>query len=214
MRKSVLLCSVALVLAGCTESPPHYVYPPQYEAPMAPQPARPVQPPSYVAPRAPHTSKPLDQGALTAKNVGDYIDNEEREMRADLRGSGVGITRPGDRIALLLRSDFIFAPNSRNLTSRAAQIVAAIAAILVKYDSTLLTVNGYTDTTGSPDRDVLLSQERADAVARALIDAGVDSRRIAVHGLGATHLKIPTGPNVAEPRNRRVEILIAPRMAT
>lgn len=214
MQKSALLCAAALVLAGCTESPPHYLYPSPYEAPMAPQPARPAPPPSYTAPRAPRATKPLGLGALTAKNVGGYIDNEERELRTDLRGSGVGISRPGDQIALLLRSDFIFAPNSRTLTSRSAQIIAAIAAILVKYDSTLLTVNGYTDTTGSPDRDVQLSQERADAVAKALIEAGVDPKRIAVHGLGATHLKIPTGPNVAEPRNRRVEILIAPRMAT
>lgn len=214
MQKSVLLCSAVLVLAGCTETPPHYSYPPPYEAPMAPQPARPVQPPSYTAPKAPRAAKPLALGALTAKNVGLYLDNEERELRADLRGSGVGIGRPGDLITVLLRSDFIFAPNSHNLTPRSAQIIAAIAAVLVKYDSTLLTVNGYTDTTGTPDRDVQLSQERADAVARALIEAGVDSRRIAVHGLGATHLKIPTGANVAEPRNRRVEILIAPRMAT
>ncbi len=207
----ILLCIIALVVAGCTETPPHYSYPPPAEAPMAPQPLRPA--PAYVAPTPPRAVKPLGMGVLTAKNVGGYMDGEERELRADLRGSGVGVTRPGDEIALYLRSDILFAPNSSNLTERSAQSLSAIAAVLVRYDSTLVTVNGYTDTLGAPDRAIALSQERADAVAQALRDAGIDARRIVTHGLGATHLKIPTGPNVGEPRNRRVEILITPRMA-
>ncbi len=201
-------CSLS---AGCAETP-HYSYPPPSEAPMAPQPARPA--PVYVAPTPPpRPVKPLGVGALTAKNVGGYMDGEERELRADLRRSGVGISRPGDEITLYLRSDILFAPNSQHLTARSAQILSAIAAVLIKYDSTFLTVNGYSDTMGPPDRAIQLSQERADAVAQALKEAGIDARRIVTHGLGATHLKIPTGPNVSEPRNRRVEILIQPRMA-
>ncbi|MGB8363510.1 MAG: OmpA family protein [Rhizomicrobium sp.] len=212
MRKVILFCTMVLAVAGCAETPPHYSYPPPSAAPMAPQPARPA--PVYVAPTPPPRSvKPLGMGALTAKNVGGYMDGEERELRADLRRSGVGISRPGDEITLYLRNDILFAPNSQNLTARAAQILSAIAAVLAKYDSTLLTVNGYSDTAVAPDRAIALSQEHAAAVAQALKDVGIDARRIVTHGLGATHLKIPTGPNVGERRNRRVEILIEPRMA-
>jgi outer membrane protein OmpA-like peptidoglycan-associated protein len=192
-----------LLLCGCTQAP-HYSYPPPSEAPVAPQPQRPA--PAYVAP--PLVAKPLGQGVLTARNAGPYIDGEERELRASLRGSGVGIIRPGDEIALYLRNDIVFANDA--LTPRAQQIVAAIAAIVAKYDSTAVSVNGYMDTLGAPDRAIAISQNNADAVARALREAGVAGSRITVHGLGANRLKIPTGPNVAEPRNRRVEIVLSP----
>jgi len=211
MRKIVLCCMVTAALAGCTE-PTHYSYPPPYEAPVAPQP-RPMPPPNYVAPTpTPRSVKPLNAGLLTDKNVGAYMDGEERELRVGLRGSGVGVSRPGDAVTLFLRSDILFAPNSIELTPRAAQILSAIAAVTAKYDSTYLVVNGYTDTAGPNDRNLELSQKRAEAVARALGEAGVDAHRISAHGFGSQFLKIPTGPNVSEPRNRRVEILITPKM--
>ncbi len=34
------------------------------------------------------------------------------------------------------------------------------------------------------------------------------SAAIAIAGFGETHLLVPTGPNVREPQNRRVEIII------
>jgi outer membrane protein OmpA-like peptidoglycan-associated protein len=151
---------------------------------------------------------------LTARNVGGYMDGEEHDLRTDLRGSGVGVSRPGDEIALTLRGDILFVANSSALTARSQQLLSVIAAILAKYDSTQLTVNGYTDAAGNADRNLALSQERADAVAKALEAGGVDAHRIAAHGLGAAHPKIPTGPNASEPRNRRVEIVITPRLAT
>jgi outer membrane protein OmpA-like peptidoglycan-associated protein len=214
MRKTLLFCAVAIALSACAEPKP-YSYPPLYEAPLAPPQRRPPPPsPHYVAPTpVARNVKPLGLGPLTDKNVGLYMDGEEREMRAGLRGSGVGVGRPGDSILLLLRSDVLFARDSTNLSSRGAQILSEIAAVAEKYDSTVITANGYTDTADPPDRDMQVSQERADAVAKALVAAGIDAHRVAAHGLGATHLKIPTGPNKSEPRNRRVEILIAPKMA-
>jgi outer membrane protein OmpA-like peptidoglycan-associated protein len=212
MRKIVVLCASALAMTAC--GPTHYSYPPTYEAPMAPQPTpRPAPPPSYTAPTPPpRTVKPLAVGALTAQNVGGYIDNEERELRVDLRGSGVLVSRPGDAITLLIRADLLFAPGATTPSPRAMQVLYAIASVAAKYDSTVLTVNGYTDTVGPSDRNLQLSQARADAVAKALASSGVDPHRITSYGFGDTRLKIPTGPGKPEPRNRRVDILITPKM--
>lgn len=213
MRKTILL-GAALILSACTTEAPRYVYPPPSEAPMAPPMPRPAPPPPYVAPTPqPKTVKPLGIGLLTAKNVGNYMDGEERELRADLKGSGVGVSRPGDEIGLYLRADLLFGRESARLSPRAQQIVAAIAAVLMKYDSTLLAVNGFSDTTGTPEQEAKVSEERAGAVSRALVALGVDPGRVVTRGFGATHLKIPTGSNVSEPRNRRVEIVITPKMA-
>ena len=94
------------------------------------------------------------------------------------------------------------------LTTRARQIIheAAVGSTHVQY--TQIAVNGYTDTSGSAKYNMGLSIRRADAVAAELVRDGVPKSAIAIHGFGETHLLVPTGPNVREPQNRRVEIII------
>ena len=94
------------------------------------------------------------------------------------------------------------------LTNRARQIIqqAAENSTHVKY--TQIKVNGYTDTSGPARYNQKLSIRRAQAVAVELVRDGVPKNVIAIKGFGETHLLVPTGPNVREPQNRRVEIII------
>ena len=73
---------------------------------------------------------------------------------------------------------------------------------------TRIAVNGYTDTSGTPGYNQKLSIRRADAVAGELVRDGVPRNVISIQGFGETHLLVPTGANVREPQNRRVEIVI------
>ena len=54
----------------------------------------------------------------------------------------------------------------------------------------------------------LLSLRRANNVAAQLVADGVSKNDIVIKGFGETHLLVPTGPNVREPQNRRVEIIL------
>lgn len=94
------------------------------------------------------------------------------------------------------------------LTERARQIVAEAAANSTKVQFTQIEVNGYTDTSGTPRYNQGLSMRRAQSVAAELVKDGVPREAIAIHGFGETHLLVPTGANVREPQNRRVEIII------
>jgi len=76
------------------------------------------------------------------------------------------------------------------------------------YDHSAVQVTGFTDTVGPFDRNIAISQSRAKTVADGLVSDGVDSERVSSQGYGATHLKIATGPDRAEPRNRRIEIRV------
>jgi outer membrane protein OmpA-like peptidoglycan-associated protein len=95
-----------------------------------------------------------------------------------------------------------------DLTARARQIVAEAAANSTKVQYTRLEVNGYTDTSGTPQYNQGLSIRRAQSVAAELVRDGVPKSAISIQGFGETHLLVATGPGVREPQNRRVEIII------
>ncbi len=98
--------------------------------------------------------------------------------------------------------------DSASLTDRARQIVAQAAQASTRVTYTKIQVNGYTDTSGTPQYNQGLSVRRAQAVAAQLVADGVPRTAIAIAGFGETHLLVPTAQGVREPQNRRVEIVI------
>ncbi|MFL5297546.1 MAG: OmpA family protein, partial [Phenylobacterium sp.] len=63
---------------------------------------------------------------------------------------------------------------------------------------------GHTDATGSADRNLLLSEQRAEAVKAFLVKQGVDAARLQTKGMGSQDLAVPEAPEAAA--NRRVEV--------
>ena len=64
-----------------------------------------------------------------------------------------------------------------------------------------------TETSGPESYNMALSLRRTNAVKDALVRDGVPPQAITVIGKGETQLLVPTGDNVREPQNRRVEIV-------
>ncbi|OYV32350.1 MAG: hypothetical protein B7Z81_12890 [Acidocella sp. 20-61-6] len=95
-----------------------------------------------------------------------------------------------------------------NLTPRADQVIAQAASDSRGQTVTKLEVSGYTDTSGTAPYNMGLSERRAKAVAAQLVADGVPASEIEIHAYGETHLLVPTGPDVREPQNRRVEIVL------
>lgn len=215
MRKAMIFAAGLSVLAGCSTPPAsHYDYPPAYTPPPPQTNYAPYRPPARPPEVVVHNVKPIGAGVLTAQKVEAYTDTEEAELRAGLHGSGAIVGRLGNDLLINMKSDALFDTGSAGFAGRASEIFAAVSTVVRKYDSTQLQVNGYTDTSGSPEHNLQLSQARAGAIAKALTDDGVDAHRINARGFGEKGLKIPTGSGVNESRNRRIEIRITPRMAT
>lgn len=96
-----------------------------------------------------------------------------------------------------------FQERSAQLDGSAQAVVAQVAARATAEPSSTVEVLGYTDSAGSPTADVALSQQRAQAVANALIANGVAPSRLLCSGQGQTN----ANPGLA---SRRVEIIIGP----
>ncbi len=69
-------------------------------------------------------------------------------------------------------------------------------------------VIGHTDTVGTDAFNDSLSRQRGEVVRKALLARGIKAESIVVVGRGKREPVVPTADNVAEPRNRRVEILV------
>jgi outer membrane protein OmpA-like peptidoglycan-associated protein len=89
--------------------------------------------------------------------------------------------------------------------------VATLPRIFESYKerhSTDVSIIGHTDTTGDSAANLRLGQARAEQIAKMIQALGVDRTYIFTESHGANDLLVPTKENVAEPRNRRVEVIV------
>jgi len=116
------------------------------------------------------------------------------------------VTRTAKEIDYELLDRVLFRTDSADLSEHAGQVVQALAEEARHHPGSAIVVDGYTDTTGTAEHNLDLSQARAKTVADALMSQGVNGRRIETHGYGETRLAVPTPDQVSEPRNRRVVV--------
>jgi outer membrane protein OmpA-like peptidoglycan-associated protein len=95
-----------------------------------------------------------------------------------------------------------------NLSAQALTTIKQAAGAYKQKGNARITATGHTDTSGTEAYNMALSLRRANAVKDALVREGVPATAIAVVGRGEQGLLVQTGPNVREPQNRRVEIVI------
>ncbi|RCS24432.1 cell envelope biogenesis protein OmpA [Phyllobacterium salinisoli] len=149
-------------------------------------------------------------GALGGGAIGNYMDRQEAELRAQLQGTGVSVTRNGDQIILNMPSNITFDTDQDAVKSQFYPTLNSVAIVLRKFNQSLVDVYGHTDSTGSASHNLQLSQRRAQSVANYLGSQGIDQRRFAVTGFGATQPIVTNATEAGRAQNRRVEIQISP----
>ncbi|MBW8447223.1 MAG: OmpA family protein [Arenimonas sp.] len=152
-------------------------------------------------------------GALAGGAIGNYMDNQEAELRAQLQGTGISVTRMGDRIILNMPSNITFATDQDQVIPQFYPTLNSVAIVLRKFEKTLIDVNGHTDSTGSVAHNEALSERRAMSVASYLNSQGVDPRRVSALGFGPSQPIASNATADGRAQNRRVEIQISPLKA-
>ena len=101
-----------------------------------------------------------------------------------------------------------FDQGSTELTPASRSDFSAVVAAVRESASVDTSVVGHSDTAGNARANMELTLRRALAVGALLVAAGIDPGALDITSHGETNLLVPTGDNVAEPRNRRVEVTV------
>ncbi len=149
-------------------------------------------------------------GALAGGAVGAYMDVQEAKLRDQLQGTGVSVTRLGDDLVLNMPGNVTFDVGRSDLQHSFAPVLDSVALVLKEYDKTLIDVTGHTDSTGSEDLNMKLSQRRADSVANYLSSVGVQSMRVVTEGYGPHYPVADNSTTTGRQANRRVELVLKP----
>ncbi len=153
-------------------------------------------------------------GGIAGGMIGSYMDRQEQELRQALANvEAASIQREQNILAVTFRSDVLFDVNSAVLKPGAYDEIDRVAYVLKKYPQTMIRIEGHTDSTGSEQYNQMLSERRAMAVRDALVQRGVDPRRIQVIGFGESKPIATNQTEAGRQLNRRVTIVIIPQQA-
>ena len=101
-----------------------------------------------------------------------------------------------------------FVEGKDEFTEESRQLVDKLFAEIARRPVPDVLIIGHTDTRGTDAYNDALSLQRAEVVRAALIKRGIAAQNISVAGRGKREPIVATADGVAEPRNRRVEILV------
>ncbi|MDU8499659.1 OmpA family protein [Pseudomonas syringae] len=148
-------------------------------------------------------------GAASA-GYGYYADKQEAALRASMANTGVEVQRQGDQIKLIMPGNITFATDSSAIASSFYSPLNNLANSLKQFNQNNIEIVGYTDSTGSRQHNMDLSQQRAQSVATYLTSQGVDQSHLSVRGAGPDQPIASNADVNGRAQNRRVEVNLKP----
>ena len=95
-------------------------------------------------------------------------------------------------------NEYVLLPQSENELIRVADIIKA--------RNIRVEISGHTDSTGDPNKNMVLSKQRAESVRSFLIKQGCNASLLIAKGYGATHPIADNDTDEGRQQNRRVEL--------
>jgi outer membrane protein OmpA-like peptidoglycan-associated protein len=118
-------------------------------------------------------------------------------------------TRDTARGLIVNMSDVLFDFNQATLKPGTKEKLARVSGILLAYPSLHLSVEGHTDSIGTPEYNMKLSQRRADAVREYLVSNNINAANIQAVGLGEANPVASNSTAQGRQQNRRVEMVVS-----
>jgi outer membrane protein OmpA-like peptidoglycan-associated protein len=149
--------------------------------------------------------------AQQARSAAEQSEREKAQLRDQLRAQLDTIleTRETARGLVVNVSDVLFDFDSANLKPGAREKVARIAGILQSHPDLKIQVEGHTDSVGSDDYNLRLSERRAESVRASLVQQGIAREVVGTAGFGESKPVATNGTAAGRQQNRRVEIVVS-----
>jgi outer membrane protein OmpA-like peptidoglycan-associated protein len=140
----------------------------------------------------------------------EAIKKERDELAGMLKGalSSVAETTETARGVIVSLSGILFDVGKATLKPASQLSVAKLAGILMVFPNMNLSIEGYTDSTGSADLNMRLSMDRARGVYEFLMTQGISNARMKYQGFGPENPVAPNDTEANRARNRRVEVVL------
>lgn len=146
------------------------------------------------------------QRAEVSRKEADEAGERARQLQAQVAELQAKQTERG---LVLTLGDVLFDTGKAKLKGGAMRTIDQLTGFLNQYPERTLLIEGHTDSVGSADYNQRLSEERANSVRMALLNRGVASTRIMVHGLGEDYPVANNDTAAGRQQNRRVEVIIS-----
>ena len=143
-----------------------------------------------------------DAAAMLALQQAGRAEGLERDL-ADLKAQKT------DRGMVVTLGDVLFDTGKSTLLPGAQRSVAQLVQVLTHHPERRVLIEGFTDSVGSDEMNLQLSQRRAQAFQRELMSGGVAAGRIEVRAWGEANPVADNGSAAGRQRNRRVEVLFS-----
>ncbi|HTS47554.1 MAG TPA: OmpA family protein [Bryobacteraceae bacterium] len=118
-------------------------------------------------------------------------------------------TRDTARGLIVNMSDVLFDFNKYTLRPAAREKLAKISGIILSHPGLRLEVDGYTDSVGSDDYNMKLSEQRAGAVRDYLTGQGLARENVSALGFGKENPVASNDTSAGRQKNRRVEMVVS-----
>ena len=146
-------------------------------------------------------------GGVAGGVIGNKMDKQAREIETALPGAQV--ERVGEGIKLVLGENSVrFDTNKSTLTATAKANLDKLVPVFKSYADTDIVIYGYTDSTGSAEYNLNLSQQRANSVEKYLESKGLNMARFKMVGMGIADPIATNDTPEGRSQNRRVEFAI------
>jgi len=136
--------------------------------------------------------------AQKAKAEAEQLMRELSDLKAQQTERGIVLTI----------GDVLFATGMADLSPDAIRNVDKLTDFLEKHPNRNVLIEGHTDSVGSEEFNLTLSQSRADAVKEQLVAKGIDPSRITTKGYGKKYPVSTNDTPAGRQQNRRVEVII------
>lgn len=145
-------------------------------------------------------------GGAAGAVIGHKMDKQAQEIQKEVPNAKV--ERVGEGIVVEFSNNVLFGFDRSDLSSDAMNTLNDLMKVLNKYPDTNLEVQGHTDSKGTDEYNMALSERRASAVSSYLSSRGISSARITTKGYGESAPKYSNDTESGMAQNRRVEFLI------